>query len=111
MKLNKKTLAPVFASILLIIMLVGCSSELSGRWASASGSGTQISFSPGGVVVMFLGKEELASGTYTTNNNRLTMALTDPKGEVHVIDADYHIEGRKLFLTNSKGFTETFVRR
>jgi len=97
--------------LLMAMILTACGSELSGRWVSASGTGTQLSFTSTGKAVMSLNGEELASGTYTAVNGRLTVTLIDAKGEAYVLDGDYRIEGNKLFWTNSRGFTETFIRK
>ena len=105
-----KIIAVVVAMAVLAVLLAGCSSDLTGKWTSDSGSGSQISFSSTGRVVMASNGAEVLSGTYTTDNGRLVMTLTDANGDVHIIEATYKIEGKKLFLTNGKGLTEVFVR-
>ncbi len=111
----KKTIKTAMRSVVLcamlltLVLLVGCGSELSGKWRSTSEKETQLAFSSTGRVTMSADGIEL-SGTYTTEGENLTMVMSAPDGNTYNIEAKYTIEDKTLTLENNKGQVETFIR-
>ena len=108
MKIAKRAVA-ILMAIVLIASLMGCGTDLTGKWRSTSEKRTQLAFSSGSKVTMSADGIEL-SGTYTAVNGELTMTMTAPDGEVYVIEASYEISDKKLYLENDKGQIEVFER-
>lgn len=102
-----RTYCAILAAAILLL-LCGCSEELTGKWRSSE-QDTRLTFSATGKVIMSSDELEL-TGSYTTEGDLLVMQLTAPAGQLYVIEATFTIEDKVLYLENSKGQIEAFVR-
>lgn len=84
-------------------------SDLAGKWTSTSETGTYLSFSSTGKVIMS-GDGVTLSGTYTADGTTLKMKLNAPNDTVLDITAQYKVEENKLSLTNELGYVEVFMK-
>ncbi len=101
--------AAVILLLALMLTLVGCKSEITGKWRSTSEMRTELSFSATGRAEMSADGVTL-TGTYEAEEGYLVMTLLAPNDEVYVIEAKYELHEDYLYLENSKGQVEVFER-
>lgn len=108
----KKCMRALLAALIIVCIftLTACGSEIDGTWISAtSESRTALTFKSNGSVTL---EQDgyIVKGEFTAKDGKLTMRLIDQQGDAYVINAEYALSGKKLFIENENGQVEAFTK-